>query len=83
VRPDQPYNVRALAALRDNEPYRNPRLVQDHIEDSSVAGSVFGERRGGAREVKAPSQTKAKYAQEHQEVQQANQDPLQCRNDQD
>ena len=64
VRPGQPYNVaaRALAALRDDEPYRNPRLVQDHIEDSSIAGSIFGKRRGGAREVEAPSRTKVKTA---------------------
>ncbi len=45
MRPDQPNDVatRALAALRDDEPYRNPRLVLDHIEDSGVAGSIFGE----------------------------------------
>jgi len=55
VRPDQPYNIaaRALAAVRDDEPYRNPRLVRDHPEDSIVAGSIFGERRGGAIENKA------------------------------
>ena len=64
VRPHQPYNVaaRALAALRDDKPYRIPRLVQDHIKDLSTTGSVFGERRGGAREAKASSQTKVKTA---------------------
>ncbi len=42
VRPDQPYDVaaRALAALRDNDPYRNPRLVQDHgMESDKEANS--------------------------------------------
>jgi hypothetical protein len=55
MRPDQPYNIaaRALIALRDDEPYRNPRLVRDHLEDLSVAESVFGKRRGGAMENKA------------------------------
>ncbi len=45
VRPNQPDDVatRALTALMDNEPYRNPRFVLDHIEDSGVAGRVFGE----------------------------------------
>ena len=64
VRPDKPYDVaaRALSALRDNEPYRNPRLVQDPFEDSSVAGSVFGKRRGGAREAEDSSRTKVKTA---------------------
>ena len=55
VRPNQPYDIaeRAIAALRDDEPYRNPRLVWDHPEDLSVAGSVSGERRGDARENEA------------------------------
>jgi len=36
VRPDQPYDVaaRALSALRDDEPYRNPRVVQDYGMES-------------------------------------------------
>jgi len=64
VRPDQPYDIaeRALAALRDDEPYRNPRLVRDHPEDSSIAGSVSGERRGDARENKASAQPKVTTA---------------------
>jgi hypothetical protein len=40
VRPDQPYDVaaRALAALRDNEPYRNPRLLlRKDSRDASTA----------------------------------------------
>ena len=64
VRPNQPYNIaaRAPAALRDDEPYRNPRLVRDHPEDSSVARSVFGERRGGTMENEASTRTKVKTA---------------------
>ena len=36
VRPEEPYDVaaRALSALRDDEPYRNPRFVQDHRMES-------------------------------------------------
>jgi hypothetical protein len=39
VRPDKPYDVgaRALAALRDDEPDRDPRFVQDHEEANSKA----------------------------------------------
>ena len=61
VRPDQPYDVaaRALADLRDNKPYRNPRLVRDH-KDLSVARSTGGRRRVGAREAEDPSRTKVK-----------------------
>jgi len=42
VRPKQPYNVaaRALSALRDDEPYRNPRVVQDYgMESDEEANS--------------------------------------------
>ena len=42
VRPGEPYNVaaRALSALRDDEPYRNPRFVQDHgMESDEEANS--------------------------------------------
>jgi len=42
VRPEQPYNVaaRALSALRDDEPYRNPRVVQDYgMESDEEANS--------------------------------------------
>ena len=36
VRPDKPYNIaaRALSALRDSKPDRNPRFVQDHSMES-------------------------------------------------
>jgi len=50
VRPEQPYNVaaRALSALRDDEPYRNPRVVQDY-PPRSVDGGVWvdDDTRGG------------------------------------
>jgi hypothetical protein len=42
VRPDKPYDVaaRALSALRDDKPYRNPRFVQDHgMEGGEEANS--------------------------------------------
>ena len=42
VRPGEPYNVaaRALSALRDDEPYRNPRFVQDNgMESDEEANS--------------------------------------------
>ena len=42
VRPEQPYDVaaRALSALRDDEPYRNPRVVQDYgMESDEEANS--------------------------------------------
>ncbi len=42
MRPEQPYNVatRALSALRDAEPYRNPMFVQDHgMESDKEANS--------------------------------------------
>ena len=42
VRPEQPYDVaaRALSAFRDDEPYRNPRFVQDHgMESDEEANS--------------------------------------------
>ena len=60
MRPNQPYNIaeRVLAALRDDELYRNPRLVRDHPKDSSIAGSVSGERRGDAREYEASTRPK-------------------------
>ena len=64
VRPDQPYDlaVRALAALRDDEPYRNPRLVPDDIEEPSVAGSSFDGRKVGTREAEDSPRTKVKTA---------------------
>ena len=36
MRPNKPYDVaaRALFTLRDNEPNRNPRFVQDHGMES-------------------------------------------------
>ena len=64
MRPDQPYDIaeKALAALRDDEPYRNPRLVWDHSKDSSIAGSIFDESRGDARENEASARPKVTTA---------------------
>jgi hypothetical protein len=72
VRPDKPYDVaaRALSALRDDEPYRNPRFVQDHGMESgeeanfkanppSVDGGVWvnDDTRGGQSRGQPPPQS--------------------------
>jgi hypothetical protein len=69
VRPNKPYDVpaRALSALRDDEPYRNPRFVQDHEEANSKANppSVDGgvwvddDARGGQSRGQPPPQVSA------------------------
>jgi len=69
VRPEQPYDVaaRALSALRDDEPYRNPRVVQDcGMESDEEANSkatpppkcrrrCVGRRRRSRRPISRPN----------------------------
>ena len=57
MRPDQPYDVaaRALAALRDDEPYQNPKLVQDRDDEEPNDGDVDDDEDAGRPHPQVPT----------------------------